>query len=158
MTTFGAGAGGRPALQVHLQTPHEPPLRVFVVHLKAGADSVWVRVAQLTALEHHVSAAVRAPSGPDVVVLGDFNSVTEADRRRLQQFGERTGLVWASKTVGCTALHRGPRGCTSSALDHVFALRPRNVRALGPCAETCEHGQRCPTFVDQVSDHCPLAF
>ena len=145
---------GRPALEVRLVDTVGQPLRVIVVHLKAGRGYVDVRRRQLDALEQVVAAA-RA-TDEETWLLGDFNTTTAADRTRLASLAEAESLAWPSRTLPCTSLHRGPRGCRGSALDHVLSTEPTLAQVKGPCAEGCSPGERCPTFVYTVSDHCPV--
>lgn len=143
--------GGRPALEARL-LGSTGPICVFVVHLKAGAAYLDVRERQLDALAEVVSRARTA--GGEVVVMGDFNSVTAADRVRLAAFARRTGLRWSTADMGCTALRQDGSACTGAALDHVFGGTQAVVR--GPCAESCHWRGTCPRFVGEVSDHCPV--
>jgi len=148
-------AGLRPALEVVLR--HRLGLRrqsVFVVHLKSGPGGEAVRLAQLRALERIV-ADVEGP----VSVVGDFNPVSERDRQSLRDFAAATGLGWRSADLACTAYFPDRDRCRGVALDHVMSTAPGTARALGACAIVgCEPGDRCPTWVREVSDHCPVRF
>ncbi len=148
---------GRPALEVQLKPAGRgSPLRVFVVHLKSGGDFIERRAKQLRALTAVVQQAV---TGDDrIIVLGDFNSTSQTDRKNLASFATSTGLIWASEDLACTAYWKPGGRCTSSALDHVFTSRsPATATARGPCeTEGCNPGESCPVFFDVVSDHCPI--
>ncbi len=152
----GTNSTGRPALEVRLEpTRAGPNLRVFVVHLKSGSDSVETRARQIHALTSVVRKAVAGPD--EVVVLGDFNSTGETDRANLATFANETGLNWATEDLGCTAYWKPQGKCSSSSLDHVFTSKPSRAAARGPCeTEGCEPGDSCPVFFDVVSDHCPV--
>lgn len=143
--------GGRPALEVRL-VGAPTPLRVFVVHLKAGEGWLDVRRQQLEVLTRVVQAATRTDD--DVIVLGDFNSVLAADRVRLMAFSRATGLPWASAGLGCTALRSDRGACEGTALDHLFGQR--RIKVAGPCAERCRWEGACPPYVGRVSDHCAV--
>jgi endonuclease/exonuclease/phosphatase family metal-dependent hydrolase len=156
--------GARPTLEARLYTRNTrdarntPALRVFVVHLKAGGDSTssHTRMRQLDALAPSLAAA-RA-DGDDVYVLGDFNTTGDADRAHLARIARTTGLTWASRDLPCTAYWDRDDGCRGSALDHVLAAHPpRDIFAADPCRrEGCAARDTCPTFVHDVSDHCPV--
>jgi endonuclease/exonuclease/phosphatase family metal-dependent hydrolase len=164
--------GARPTLEARLyrrnsnnannanRTRHSnnPALRVFVVHLKAGGDStdMRTRTRQLDALAPSLAAA-RA-DGDDVYVLGDFNTTGDADRANLERISRSAGLTWASRDLPCTAYWDRDDGCRGSALDHVLTAHPpRDIFAADPCRrEGCAVRDTCPTFVHDVSDHCPV--
>ena len=152
--------GARPTLEARLYRRNTrgptPALRVFVVHLKAGGDSTDVRTRQLDALAPSLAAA-RA-DGDDVYVLGDFNATGDGDRANLERLARATGLTWASRDLPCTAYWDRDDGCRGSALDHVLAAHPpRDIFAADPCRrEGCAVRNTCPTFVHDVSDHCPV--
>jgi len=154
----GTNGPGRPVLEVRLEPTldRDPSLRVFVVHLKSGGDSVETRARQLRALTSVVRNAVAGPD--EIAVLGDFNSTGETDRANLAHFAANTGLEWATEGLTCTAYWKPQGKCTGSALDHVFTSKSaRAATARGPCeTEGCEPGDTCPVFFDLVSDHCPV--
>lgn len=150
--------GARPTLEARLWRRHSnaPAMRVFVVHLKAGGDSTELRTRQLDALAPLLSAA-RA-DGDEVYVLGDFNATSDADRATIDRLARTTGLTWASRDLPCTAYWDRDDGCRGSALDHVLSAHPpRDIFAADPCKrEGCAIRDSCPTFVHEVSDHCPV--
>jgi hypothetical protein len=131
-------------------------LRLLVVHLKAQDDGLDRRKAQLKALRPVFERALG--SGERVVLLGDFNATSEADRAELGALATATGATWASKDLPCTSYWARPDGCRGSALDHVFTWSaPRRAVARGPCeSEGCDPGAHCPIFREEVSDHCPV--
>lgn len=147
--------GGRPALEVRVRHVRGfAEQAVVVVHLKSGPGAEATRRAQLQALVPHV-AGRRMP----VTVLGDFNPVSDEDRRMLDRFASATGLAWNSRSLGCTAYFPDGERCRGVALDHVMSVAPGRTVAEGPCAtEGCDPGDRCPTWVGEVSDHCPVVF
>lgn len=153
-------AGQRPALEVRLiPRGRGPALRVFVVHLKAGGNEgdQRLRRKQLERLWQVVGDARR--SYDEVIVLGDFNATSEADRRALAIFADETMLHWASESLACTAYWRPGGRCQGSALDHVFtSIEPRAIAAKGACERVgCEPDDVCPIEHEQISDHCPVA-
>ena len=145
--------GGRPALEVEVvHRGGTAKQSIFVVHLKSGPGKEAIRQAQLKAL-----ARIVVQRDEPVTVLGDFNPVSDADRRALHHFAMVTGLSWNSRSLDCTAyFSRGGR-CRGVALDHVMSTAFGRVVARGPCETVgCDPGEHCP--VDAVSDHCPVVF
>ncbi len=144
--------GARPALDAELVVDGRP-LRVVTVHLKAGGRSqVPVRALQLARL----GELLVDEDGP-VVVLGDFNTSTDADRAAVAALAHATRLTWASEDLGCTALWEEDRaGCVGRALDHVLSATPATVTVGAACAAGCPPADRCPRWRHEVSDHCPV--
>lgn len=142
--------GAKPTLEAWVRIGGAP-LRVLVVHLKAGPDPDGVRVRQVEAV-----AGLVAEDPGEVVVLGDFNTRAPADRAALDELAARSGLEWTTRGLACTAFWDEPDGCRGAALDQVLAPPGAKVRAAGPCADGCPPPGRCPTWRDEVSDHCPL--
>lgn len=148
--------GARAALEARLVGRGRRPLRVFVVHLKAGGDDAHMRARQLAALEPSIERARAARD--EVVVLGDFNATGLADREAIGALAVATELTWASHGLGCTAYWDRRDGCRGTALDHVLTpRRPAHIFAAEPCrSHGCGTRASCPTFVYEVSDHCPV--
>lgn len=150
--------GSRPAFELRLRSRWDaaPPLRVIVVHLKAGGDGFALRKEQYKRLGPIMHEAVA--SGDRVVLLGDMNSTGEADRAELRALSEATGLRWATRKVACSMFWNRKKDCVGSALDHILTTEPpESVKARGPCeAEGCKPRQECPVFHGEVSDHCPV--
>ena len=145
----------RPAFEVRLDPRAGGVVRLIVVHLQCCEGGLEDRRLQLERLLPIVDAA-RA-SGERVLVLGDFNTIGALDRARVAVLAARSGTVWASEGLACTAYWRPGGECQGSALDHVLAWRPVRVAARGPCeSEGCSPGRSCPVFHREVSDHCPL--
>ena len=149
--------GARPTLEARLHPRGGGnAMRVFVIHLKAGGEGHAVRARQLDALAPELARA-RA-DGDDVYVLGDFNATGPADRALVARIAGGAGLTWASRDLPCTAYWDRDDGCLGAALDHVLVPRPpRAVFAAEPCRTNgCALRDRCPAFVHDVSDHCPV--
>jgi endonuclease/exonuclease/phosphatase family metal-dependent hydrolase len=150
---------GRPMLEVRVLARDDgSALRVFVVHLQAGGSTQDAerRRAQLQAVTPILRHA--AAGNDEVVMLGDFNSTSDADRELLRGFARMVELHWASEELACTSYWKPDGKCRGSALDHVFTSRPAvETTARGPCESVgCAPGDRCPIFYDEVSDHCPV--
>ena len=131
-------------------------LRVLVIHFKSGGENHPVRRRQFAALATIVTDVQR--SGARVIVLGDFNSTAEADRRDLAHLAAATNTTWATEDLACSAFWDRIDTCPTSRLDHVLSTqRPIDTRAAGACAEVgCATHDRCPLYEEYVSDHCPV--
>jgi endonuclease/exonuclease/phosphatase family metal-dependent hydrolase len=150
------GAAHKGTLEVRLRSTSGEIARVLVVHLKAGGDGREIRARQYVALDGIVRTAQR--SGERVVLLGDFNATSDADRGGLQALASRTGLTWATEPLACSAFWDREDGCYRSRLDHVLTwARPASVMAAGACAtHGCDAEPSCPRYAHDVSDHCPV--
>jgi len=149
------GGNHKPTLEVRLRAGDQL-VRVLVVHFKSGSAGRDVRARQYAALAPIVREA--GASGDRVVVMGDFNATDPADRADLERLARATGLAWATESLACSAFWSRDDGCPRSRLDHVLtSSSPRTVEAAGACAsEGCDWQDRCPRYVREVSDHCPV--
>jgi len=131
-------------------------LRVLVVHLKAGGENQPIRARQLAALRQIVAEVQR--SGQRVIVLGDFNATSDADRRAIAALARATGLGWATEPLACSSYWARDDGCVGARLDHALTTAPPiEVHAAGACAtEGCDRRDACPVYTEDVSDHCPV--
>jgi endonuclease/exonuclease/phosphatase family metal-dependent hydrolase len=148
---------GKPAFEVRLRIRDgEQVLRLITVHLKAGGEGVDIRRRQLRALRPVISRAWR--SGERVVLLGDFNATSPADRGEIEALAAASRMTWASRDLECTCFWDRRDGCRGTPLDHVLTWQaPAGIAARGPCeTEGCEPRDRCPAFHREVSDHCPI--
>ncbi len=132
-------------------------LRVFVVHLKAGGDGAKIRREQLRRLRPVVEDAVA--SGDEVVLLGDFNTTGASDRREVEALADAAGLRWETEAVECTSYWKRPNDCPTTPLDHILSTGgTQSVEAAGACDSFgCDADGACPTYVERVSDHCPVS-
>lgn len=147
----------KPTLDVELRSVATGKLvRVLVVHLKAGGENQPIRHRQHVALAKIVAEVKR--SRADVVVLGDFNATSDADRKALAKLAEQARMTWATERLPCSSFWNREDGCPRSTLDHaVSSRRPVDVRAAGGCeTEGCDRQDRCPLYFYDVSDHCPV--
>ena len=131
-------------------------LRVLVVHFKSGGDGHPIRKRQYAALATIVADVQR--SGARVIVLGDFNATSEADRADLAKLAATTRTTWATEDLACSAFWDRIDTCPTSRLDHVLTTQPPvEIRAAGGCADVgCDTHDRCPLYEEHVSDHCPV--
>jgi len=146
-----------PVLEVRLAPVDGGDLvRVLVVHLRSQTAGRPARARQHEVLAK-LAAAARG-SGERVVVLGDFNATEDGDRGDLAELARAAGLVWATRSLPCTAFWRRDDGCPRSRLDHVLTSEPpTRAIATGGCAtDGCDRQDRCPRFAEQISDHCPV--
>jgi endonuclease/exonuclease/phosphatase family metal-dependent hydrolase len=130
--------------------------RILVVHLRPLTAGRPIRVRQHQAIAKLAAAA--RDSGERVAVLGDFNATEDSDRDDLADLARAARLVWATRSLPCTAFWRRDDGCPRSRLDHVLTSEsPARVVAAGACAtDGCDRQDRCPMYAEQVSDHCPV--
>jgi endonuclease/exonuclease/phosphatase family metal-dependent hydrolase len=114
------------------------------------------RRKQLEALAPVLRRAVE--SGDRVLLAGDFNATSEADRGTIAALAAATGLRWVTEDLACSHFWERDDGCHASRLDQVLmSWTPDSVVARGPCeTEGCDVSGRCPVFRDQVSDHCAV--
>ncbi|MEO8700720.1 MAG: endonuclease/exonuclease/phosphatase family protein [Kofleriaceae bacterium] len=145
----------KPTLQVRLEL-EDRIVSVFVVHLKAGGDMAAIRARQIAALASVVQGSLH--DGDSVVLLGDFNATSDADRDEIAALAAATGLRWTTRDLACSAFWNRDDGCPRSRLDHVLSRQEADrVDAAGACAtEGCDRQDRCPIYRDEVSDHCPV--
>lgn len=147
----------KPAFEARLQPKSGGPvLRLLVVHLRAGGDGIPQRRQQLAALRG-VLSKIRT-SGDRLVLLGDFNATSAADRDGIAALAKAAEMIWASRGLRCTGYWERERDCLGTALDHVLtAASPIHTTARGPCeTEGCGDRATCPIFHRDVSDHCPV--
>lgn len=147
---------GRPAFETRFQVG-DHVVRVLDLHLKSGGKFYALRAAQWWALLPIIERGVE--SGEEFLVLGDFNATGWPDRIMLFGLSLWTGTNWLSRGVECS--HYWSRGddCVTTTLDHALTTSSGTARAYGACETVgCQSSDRCPTWVDEVSDHCPVVF
>lgn len=134
------------------------PVRVLVVHLKAGGDvrDREIRQRQHRALRDIIKTVSR--SGDRIAVLGDFNATHDLeDRGDLAALSNSSGLAWSTEPLACSAFWRRDDGCPRSRLDHVFTWESGTATAAGACATSgCDWQNSCPVYSREISDHCPV--
>jgi len=170
--------GLRPGLAVRLRSKDQPAFDFTVVelHLDAGRDDLRHRLDQLENTAKWIREWVETSGDPDVVVLGDLNTVGGRDLglsgelHLMDAIMENAGLNRLENATGCTQYWSGRDRDDGvfepSLLDHVFL---RNLKATGAarswlhcerlqCGELISRiGDEDGTFFD-VSDHCPVTF
>ena len=152
---------------------------LVVVHLESGPQNFADRRRQNRALASWIEGRVEEAGDPDVIVLGDFNTVgsprggLEGELQSADAILGRVGLERLSNPLGCTSYWEGGGGRDGvhqpSLLDHVFVGGFGMGAVAMPLATwlhcsrwECEElisrpGEEDGTFWD-VSDHCPLTF
>lgn len=151
------GGDHKSVLEVRLRDAEGgAPVRVLVVHLKAGGDGRRIRARQHAALAQIVRTANL--SGDRVVVLGDFNATHDVeDRADLATLASSSGLAWSTEPLACSAFWRRDDGCPRSRLDHILAWEAGTVSVAGACATAgCDYEDSCPLYSREISDHCPV--
>ncbi|MEE4270392.1 MAG: hypothetical protein V2I67_01875 [Thermoanaerobaculales bacterium] len=170
--------GLRPALAVRLRSTRDPSFDLTVVeaHLDAGRGDLEHRLRQVDVLAGWVREWVEHTGDPDIVMLGDLNTMGGVGIEAAAEIGlvdellSASGLVRLANETGCSQYWDGPGGrdgvFESSLLDHVYL---RRLVATAParswlhcerlqCGELISRiGEEDGTFFD-VSDHCPLTF
>jgi hypothetical protein len=152
---------------------------VVVVHLESGPQNFAERRRQNRALASWIEAWIEEVGDPDVVVLGDFNTVgsprggLEGELQSVDSILGRVGLERLDNPLGCTSYWEGGGERDGihrpSLLDHVFVggigldAVTRPLEAWLHCSRwqcgdlISRTGEEDGTFWD-VSDHCPLTF
>ena len=168
----------RPGLAVRLRSVDQPEFdfTVVEVHLDSGRDDLDNRLDQIRFLTAWVDEWVEDTGDPDVVVLGDFNTMgggglsSRDELYAVDSIVGEVGLKRVENATGCSQYWEGPGRpdgiFRSSLLDLVFV---RGLTAAGParswlhcerlqCADLVSRtGEEDGTFFD-VSDHCPVTF
>ncbi len=157
-TVIKPGAS-RATLEAKFRTRYgaEPrTFRLFVVHLAAHDHHREVRRKQIEALKPLVTDAV--DDGHDVNVLGDFNTTGVADFYQLQKLVDAANLHWPSLDLPCTVYWDREDLCATSNLDHILSTQPAQSIHVGGACKTvgCDVRAECPTYVEHISDHCPV--
>jgi len=152
-------SGAKPAFEAVFRPIYGGnPVHLITVHLKAGSDSHPMRKQQIEALTPLLDT--RAAEGARLILLGDFNTTSDADRELLSDLAQRLSLSWASQTLPCTSYWARRSSCNGYSLDHVLTFRsPVRIAADGACNNIgCRPGQSCPRYCREISDHCPVVF
>jgi len=170
--------GLRPGLAVRLRSIADPALdfTVIEVHFDAGRHDLRHRLRQAEIVADWAREWVERTGDPDVVLLGDFNTVgghntgAAGELRSLDASLGRAGFSRLENATGCTQYwggrDRDDGVFRPSLLDHVYL---RHLGAAAPARSWlhCERlqcgdlisrpGEEDGTFFD-VSDHCPVTF
>lgn len=147
---------GRPAFEARFEVD-DRTVRVMVLHLKSGGKFYALRAAQWWALLPIIERGME--SGEEFMVLGDFNATGWADRATLFGISLWTGAKWLSRGIECSHYWSRADECVTTTLDHALASHAGTAKAYGACETVgCANTDRCPTWVDEVSDHCPVVF
>ena len=170
--------GLRPALAVRLRSKRDPSFdfTVVEVHLDSGRDDLNHRLEQNAIIAEWVRAWVERTGDPDVVLLGDFNTMGGSEIGPTEELGLVDEILFAAglgrlgNETGCSQYWEGPGERDGifrpSLLDHVF-LSGLQATGLARSWLHCERlqcgelvsriGEEDGTFFD-VSDHCPVTF
>jgi endonuclease/exonuclease/phosphatase family metal-dependent hydrolase len=174
-------AGARPAFGGYFRSLRNGGVdfTFLTVHLESGPDNFSDRRRQNRALASWIEKRVSETGDPDVIVVGDFNTMgsprggVEGELQSLDAILGRVGLNRLHNDLGCTSYWEGGGERDGvqvpSLLDHVFVggfgpgAISRPLEAWLHCARwQCQEliskpGEEDGTFWD-VSDHCPLTF
>ncbi len=173
--------GMRPAFAAYFRSLRAGGIdfTLVVVHLESGPQNFGDRRRQNRALASLIETRIEDTGDPDVIVLGDFNTVgsprggLEGELQSVETILGRIGLERLNNPLGCTAYWEGGGQRDGvqvpSLLDHVFVggfsidavttpLEAWLHCARWQCSELISRtGEEDGTFWD-VSDHCPLTF
>lgn len=146
----------KPGFEARLSQKDGAVVRIIVVHFASTHQRRSIRALQYQALQKILAQA--RESQEELLVLGDFNATLPEDRADLEELARSQRLFWLTRGLPCTAYWPSKEGCKTSSLDHILSTRESElVEACGPCKEHgCEERARCPDFVYEVSDHCPV--
>ena len=178
ITDVAVKPGLRPGFAMRLRSKMDPLFDFTVVelHLDAGRDDMRHRLEQMEIVAEWVQGWVESTGDPDVVLLGDLNTVGGSDLgpggelHLMDSILETAGLERLENATGCSQYWDGPGDRDgvfhASLLDHVYL---RGLVADGParswlhcrrldCGDLISKpGDEDGTFFD-VSDHCPVTF
>lgn len=146
----------------------------LAAHLKAGSggEAVEKRHEQLNIISNWIVHLKTQTGIQDYFVAGDLNTTlfygNGADAKALDKFSVQTGLVNATKSIGCSAYWWGGTNDEiedPSQLDHVFVSagmmnRGYSAKVGSHCAAaSCQSRPKRDLGVsyNQVSDHCPVS-
>ena len=165
----------RPALGVALTFPGGLDLQAITVHLKSGVTQrdVDLRRRSWEALTYVMAAVARQSQDPDVLVMGDFNSM--GCRSCNEPYGNESELAELDRQLHSGDLPARRVGAEQpcshyfqkqpGSLDHVVVTQatrelPPSTRAKidGYCLDlNCEpFSGKEPRAQRRLSDHCPL--
>jgi len=166
----------RPGLGAYARFGGGPDLHLVALHLDSGvtARDFGHRVLSVNALERVLPQLARTAADPDLLVLGDFNTMgckdcappvtAETELARMDARLRALTLTRIAAPAGqsCSQYYRGKAG----ALDHVVAragmdeLAPGSVVEIhGPCRDLACGPAAAGEDVDawqHLSDHCPI--
>ncbi len=166
----------RPGLAARLRFPGGLDLEVVSAHFKSMADarSLELRRASFAALGPVLAETARRSSDPDLLLLGDLN--TMGCDSCVPPVSAQEELAAAGRTLAGGALRFVPADGAGShvhdghatLLDHAVAATAMRelagsarTRVVGPCAEaaaaTSSSARRAAKKArKQLSDHCPI--
>jgi endonuclease/exonuclease/phosphatase family metal-dependent hydrolase len=166
----------RPGLGAYARFGSGPDLHLVALHLDSGvtARDFGHRVLSVDALERVLPQLARTDADPDLLVLGDFNTMgckdcvppvtAEAELARMDGRLRALSLTRLAAPVdqACSHYYRGKSG----ALDHIVAREGMEelassavVEVHGPCRDLACGAAAINEDVyawQYLSDHCPI--
>lgn len=163
----------RPALRVYFKTISDGfDFHAVVVHLKAAPSGWEQRKKQWKVLEKILSNLPAETKDGDIVLVGDFNNVSQNGYDEFNPLLKRINFTWASAELADA--HRfsnywqpdhGVQKIEGSLIDHIFISNDareefieNSVKTGGMCADgKSEYADEAiPAYYETISDHCPV--
>jgi endonuclease/exonuclease/phosphatase family metal-dependent hydrolase len=169
--TLGPDSRLRPAFRAFFRyKPNGFDFHAVVVHLKASPRGWDQRKQQWEIMEKILRTLPEESKDGDIVLLGDFNNVTDQGTGEFDEIMNRLGFWRATVEVDTLASNFWQPDYTveriqASLIDHIFLSADARIeyventmRVGGMCAEgESEYkGEQIPHFYERVSDHCPV--
>jgi hypothetical protein len=161
----------RPAFRAFFKyIPNGFDFHAVVVHLKASPRGWDLRKKQWEILERVMASLPQASGDRDILLLGDFNNVTDAGTGEFDRIMDRLGFWRATTEVDTLASNFWQpdyevQCIQASLIDHIFISTDAKIEYVetsmqvgGMCAEGKSEyrDQSIPDFYNRVSDHCPV--
>ena len=124
----------RIAVRAWVQTPGQP-LLAYSVHTEMTLMPPWQRIDQIRVLQASVP-----DDAHQVVIGGDFNTLTPIERYYLVRMMNKEGFEWLTKDGGATVEEKG----VGMVLDYIFA---RGLEAINSGVVDSEASDHLPLWV-----------
>lgn len=161
----------RPALGVYFKAlPSGFDFHAIVVHLKASPRGWDIRKKQWDALEQILADLPKETEDGDIVLLGDFNNVSQLGTDEFDTIMQHAGYYRATQELENKASNYWQpdykkERIEGSLIDQIFISSDAKIEFIenstkvgGMCAEGIFEyiGDSIPDYYQQISDHCPV--
>ena len=161
----------RPAFGVNFKViPTGFDFHAIVVHLKASPRGWNLRKQQWSVLEQILSDLPKKTKDSDIILLGDFNNVSELKTTEFDTIIQRNNFYCATKELKEKFSDYWQPDFTTeriegSFIDHIFISNDAKIEYIensaklgGMCADgNFEYiGDSIPDYYHKISDHCPV--
>jgi len=140
------------------------------VHLKSSPRGWKQREKQWVYLDEILSTLPEKSGDGDIILLGDFNNVSERGTAEFDEIMAKLGFyrLTAEKTDISSNFWQPDwqvERIQGSLIDHIFISAnstneyiKNSLNVAGMCAENADEykGEEIPDFYNRVSDHCPI--